>query len=117
MTKSQTSIHSLIGEELSAVCFVRDYVEFCFDGPILRAINNPTISVSKVSTTFPSAGSYDMFCTLIGQRLIKLNIKENVEAVFEFSSGAKLIIPLIPEINTGEAMHFLWSPDAPLQVW
>jgi len=28
----------LVDEELSAVCFVRDYVEFQFDGPTLRAL-------------------------------------------------------------------------------
>ncbi|MBA3338632.1 MAG: hypothetical protein H0T54_02590 [Geodermatophilaceae bacterium] len=31
----------LVGREVSAVCFVRDYVELHLDGPILRAIRNP----------------------------------------------------------------------------
>jgi hypothetical protein len=31
----------LVGRDVSAVCFVRDYVELHFDGPVLRAIADP----------------------------------------------------------------------------
>ena len=34
-------IGDLVGEELSEVAFVRDYVEFHFDGPVLRALADP----------------------------------------------------------------------------
>jgi hypothetical protein len=37
----------ILGEPLSAVAFVRDYVEFHFDGPVLRAISNPRVEVTS----------------------------------------------------------------------
>jgi hypothetical protein len=36
-----TARELLVGREVSAVCFVRDYVELHLDGPIVRAISNP----------------------------------------------------------------------------
>ncbi len=114
--KSQTSINSLIGKELVTVCFVLDYVEFHFDGPILRAINDPVITTSNETMAFPSPGSRDMLCALIGKKVMALHIEEGVQAVFKFSSGAKLTISLVPHINAGEAMHF-HLPNSPTQFW
>ena len=33
----------LVGEEVNAVSFVMDYVEFHFNGPVLRAIADPVV--------------------------------------------------------------------------
>jgi hypothetical protein len=43
MTDSGRMRRDLIGEQLNAVCFVLDYVELCFDGPIVRAFTGPIV--------------------------------------------------------------------------
>jgi len=37
---------SLVGHELNIVAFVMDYVEFHFNGPILRALTNPIVEAT-----------------------------------------------------------------------
>ena len=44
----------LIGEQLSAVSFVQDYVEFHFDGPVLRALTNPIGTTPEAVVQFPA---------------------------------------------------------------
>lgn len=61
----------LAGCELSAVCFVRSYVELHFDGPVLRLLAPPVISTQERSFEFPVEGSRDVLCALIGQTVNK----------------------------------------------
>jgi hypothetical protein len=62
-----TELAHLNGSELSAVAFVRDYVEFSFDGAVLRFLAPPVISSEGRRIAFPAAGSRDALCSLIGQ--------------------------------------------------
>jgi hypothetical protein len=57
----------LAGCELSAVCFVRSYVELHFDGPVLRLLAPPFVSTKRQTFEFPNEGSRDVLCTLIGR--------------------------------------------------
>lgn len=45
--ESRPGIEGLIGEELNVVSFVMDYVEFHFNGPVLRALTKPTVEVGR----------------------------------------------------------------------
>jgi hypothetical protein len=38
MSENIQQIEDLVGEEISGICFVRDYVELHFDGPVLRIL-------------------------------------------------------------------------------
>lgn len=117
-TKSdEAGVMALQREELSAVAFVRDYVEFHFDGMILRALANPSLLVDGEQHVFPRSGSRDALCSLIGQVVESVSIGEQ-QARFEFSNGAKLCISLDEKDREGpEAMHFLRAVGGPLEVW
>ena len=39
---------------MSAVCMVRDYVEFDFDGPVVRALSDPTGRFADWEWQFPA---------------------------------------------------------------
>ncbi len=67
MVTRGTDLSSLAGRELSAVCFVRNYVEFHFDGPILRFLAPPHVRRHDGMVQFPEEGSCDVLCALIGQ--------------------------------------------------
>jgi hypothetical protein len=62
-----THIEGLIGEELSAIYFARDYVELSFDGPVVRSLTTPTVHVDGYRHQFPDAGSRDALCEIIGR--------------------------------------------------
>ena len=59
-------IQSLPGEILNAVAFVMDYVEFHFNGPVLRAFTNPVVDAGGSQIAFDQPGSRDALCSLIG---------------------------------------------------
>jgi hypothetical protein len=118
MLKPDDKILSLIGEPLSGVAFVQDYVEFHFDGKILRSLTAPWVDFAGVAHPFPEAGSRDALCSLIGSVAEGLREEDNVEIEVQFSGGAKLHIPLAERHRVGpEAAHFVPGLNQPMDVW
>jgi hypothetical protein len=108
----------LLGEELNTVAFVMDYVEFHFNGPILRAIANPTLTQGKKSWSFPQPGSRDALCELIGSRVTRVELNEGSRIVLETDSGYELEIPLDEASQrAGESAHFLPNGASSMMVW
>ena len=68
---SRFQIKDLIGLELSAVCYVRDYVELHFDGPILRCLADPIIAGSSGRFEHREVGSRDALCALVGEVVLE----------------------------------------------
>lgn len=110
---------SLIGEELAIVAFVMDYVEFHFNGPRIRALTNPIVRTCKSEVQFPSPGSRDALCSLIGQEVRDAALQDEHSLTLSFMSGEQLVIPLDAGSHIGpEALH--WHPDddnAHMVVW
>jgi hypothetical protein len=111
-------LDSLLGCAASAVCFVRDYVEIHFDGPIVRCISDPEVARGGKTVRFPEVGSRDALCELIGRNLEAVEETEDVVMEFHFEGGYSLTIFLDSEhrIN-GEAAHFVPGPGQPISVW
>lgn len=116
---------SLIGEELSEVAFVRDYVEFHFDGPVLRALSDPLVRTQGRQYAFPDPGSRDALCSLISQVVESVQVvwdehrpddQERIEITM--TTGSTVIVPLYSEDRDGpEFAHFLpCNPDGSLRV-
>lgn len=113
-----TTLAELEGEVLNAVCFVMDYVEFHFNGPILRALVSPVITASGKEMIFPEPGSRDALCTLIGAEVLHVEVVEEDAIRLLLSEDRMLMIPLTLSQSTGpEAAHFVPGRNQPLQVW
>jgi hypothetical protein len=56
----------IVGEPLSAVTFVRDYVQLHFDGPTISAFTLPTVTVRGKTIAFADPGYRDALCARIG---------------------------------------------------
>ena len=107
-------LESLVGLELSAVAFVRDYVEFQFDGPVLRALANPLVRTEGDKSQFPDPGSRDALCSLIGRAIESVRVIWSEDSPtgderIEFAvRDATVVIPLGPERgDCPEAAHFI----------
>jgi len=110
-------IDQIVGEQLSAVSFVQDYVELHFDGPVIRALASPIVEDGAGIVRFPSADSRDRLCSLIGQIVSSVQLRDGQELRIKFGP-ATLVVPLDAERSEGpEAMHFQNSITAPVQVW
>ncbi|KOU33547.1 hypothetical protein [Streptomyces sp. WM6378] len=88
---SNDPLRLLVGREVSAVCFVRDYVELHFDGPVLRALSNPFGRYGCRGWRFPARGSLELMRYYIGKtvddyelvpdRLLALDLGEHRFAI------------------------------------
>jgi hypothetical protein len=116
---TRRKIQSLVGEELSAVSFVRDYVEFHFDGPVFRAMVGPIVTQGYISIAFPEPGSRDALCELIGLAVREVVVQKDIAIELRFAGGQVVRVPLDEASRTGpEAAHFMGEHiHSPLDVW
>jgi hypothetical protein len=113
-----TGLNDLIGEQLSGVAFVQDYVEFHYDGKILRSLAAPSVTIAGDSSTFPQRGSRDAFCSLIGHIVEGIRVEEGDRIEVKFAENAVITVPLGPSARTGpEAAHFVPGENQPIEVW
>lgn len=111
-------ISELQGLQVSAVCFVRDYIEICFDGPVVRIIHRYAMRDSAIVSSNESNGWRDHLCTLLGKIVTAVELSDQKYCKIYFDSCAILDIDLLhKERFSGEAMHFFSGPLEPLQVW
>jgi hypothetical protein len=108
----------LVGEQLNAVTFVMDYVQFHFNGPGLTALNHPIVEFRGSRTEFPSPGSRDALCSLIEQEVELVEDLEHVHIRLVFRSGHVLIVPLDEGSYIGPEAATFSDPTKPgLRVW
>jgi len=117
MQQPYLSLQSLRGEELNAVCFVMDYVEFHFNGPILRALTDPRVQTGEQSSPSPAPSSRDELCALIGLTVEGIDVMEGDTIRVRLTSGRVLVVPLVPKAESLEAAHFVPGQNKPIQVW
>jgi hypothetical protein len=116
--QKEIQLQDLMGEPVSAVCFVQDYVELHFDGPILRCLIGPVLNSAEFNGKFPENGSRDALCSLIGQSVQTLSLDDYEKLEVVFASGATLVVPLDSANRTiPEALHFVPRVGGPIQVW
>ncbi len=116
--KLDNSLDMLVGETISGICFVMDYVEFHFHGPILRALTAPILRHEGKEIQFPSIGSRDALCALINTEVVEVHHDKTTVIELILKPAFTLIIPLSQEARIGpEAAHFVPAIDKPIQVW
>jgi hypothetical protein len=113
----------LVGREVSAVCFVRDYVELHFDGPIVRAISNPLGSwmARHRGWRYPDGDSATAMLIFIGRVVDGFTFVADQHAQLSFGEDA-FTIPLGDEDRRGpEALHIVGVDEDgrtdPRQLW
>lgn len=92
----------LVGREITAVAFVREGVEFHFDGPILHSRSAPQVAVGEAVYSFPKPGSRDALCLVLGTTVLSLRLDEVRHLEFTTSNGCRVRLPL----RAGGVLHF-----------
>jgi hypothetical protein len=118
MASERRTISMLVGRIASAVCFVMDYVEIHFDGPILRSLSNPVLAFRGNEWSFPAPGSRDALCSVIGEKVESVEVDDAVSIRVRFDSGHTITVPLDAGSRIGpEAAHFVSEADHVMDVW
>jgi hypothetical protein len=114
----ETKLGELIGQPMSAVSFVHDYVEFHFDGRVLRALTAPLIAFGERSASFPEPGSRDALCSVIGRNVVNVVVRDGDSIELRFDGDAAIHVPLAANARVGpEAAHFVSGDNQPIEVW
>src|SRR2546421_1947172 len=95
-------IGQIVGEQLSAVSFVQDYVEF--HGPVIRAFAGPIVEERGDTVRFPAPSSRDKLCSLIARSVSSFELIDALELRIRLG-GADLIVPLDAERNARRALR------------
>jgi hypothetical protein len=107
MDENLRFIESIVGEQLSSVEFVQDYVQLRFDGPTLTAFVWPVVHGAGKAVGVGEPGYRDELCARIGSKVLAARLQEAKALIVEFDDGASVTISLRPEDSVGpEAGHF-----------
>lgn len=105
-------IEKTIGQPLSSVEFVQDYVQLRFDGPTLTAFTWPILHVEGTMIRFNEPGYRDRLCERIGHRVLAAAFREAEALSVKFDDEVEMSISLRPEDRQGpEAGYFTLSSD------
>jgi hypothetical protein len=107
-------LKSIIGQQLSAIVFIMDYVQLQFGGlrPMLTAITLPTVEVDNGIFGPHSSGYRDRLCDRITKYVRMATVNEREAIRIEFDDGAVFAISLkSTDYRTAEAAIFDNGPD------
>ena len=94
------SLQLLMGLEVSAVSFVRDFVELHFEGPVLRALSDPLGVYGGREWRFPEPGSMELMRRYIGRTVDGFELDPDRILALDFGQH-RFAIPLDSDSRTG----------------
>jgi hypothetical protein len=110
----EKSLQMLIGEQLSAVTFVQDYLQLHFDGPRLTVFSHPVIRSGEQTFYGGKPGFRDALCNNIAKKVTEVRVAYGESISIRFADGSTINIPLQDAACLdGEAVNF----DAGGNVW
>ena len=84
----------LVGREMSAVSFVRDYLQLHFDGPRLTLITDPVVQVDNVYYRAGMPGYRDALVGLVSKTVRRTSIVEGEAITLEYDDRTRISISL-----------------------
>lgn len=117
--KISNLLHSqLIGEKLSEVSFVMDYLELHFDGPKLTCYVFPTLQVRAETVSQVDTRYRNLLCGYISQVVCAIDLVEGQHLTIVFTSADSIRLsldPNNPEIVT--EIGIFWGADGSWSVF
>jgi|GEM_PF-871079 len=110
-------LEMIVGETLSSVEFVMDYLQFRFGGPTLTAYNFPAFRDGASVLHETDSGYRDALCGLIGRSVERVCIRESKSLEIMFEGAATIEISLRPEDHKFPEVAEFWSPTGRYWAW
>jgi hypothetical protein len=109
---SDRPLQLLMGLEVSAVSFVRDYVELHFDGPVLRSLSDPLGVYGGRRWQFPTPGSLELMRCYIGKTVDGYELDPDRILALHFGEN-RFVIPLDSDTSGGpESAHMVGTDES-----
>ena len=90
-------ISNLVGEELKAVCFIEDYVEFSFGDSKLTLYSWPYVLLPDFSVAHGEPEYRNALCAQIGEEVKQAALEEGSAVTVELANGVVLGLSLREE--------------------
>jgi len=112
----KNQFEQLVGEDLSGVTFVRDYVQLQFNPPVVLSVYTPM----AIRTSRGEAAGQETFPSfLVGQinkYVVRVDFNEGQNLVIAFEDGSSALVSLRPEHYVGAEAVNLVCKDGTLVV-
>jgi hypothetical protein len=103
----EKSLQVIIGEQLSAVTFVQDYVQLHFDGPRLTVFSHAVVMLGDKTFHGGKPGFRDALCGSIAKKVTEARVAYGDNISISFADGSMIKISLKDEnYPDGEAVSF-----------
>jgi hypothetical protein len=94
---ARSLFEELRGEQLSAVTFVRDYLQLWFDGPGVNVTSPLTVRTPVSTITSCEPGFRDLLCGQIAKIVVRVERRSGEALVIGFEDGSEMSISLRKE--------------------
>lgn len=101
---------SLIGEQLSSVEFVQDYLQLHFDGNTLTFYSWPIVTLNEKQYMVGDLDYRNKLCSIIGKKVTKVMLDDKVEVEI-FIDDAIIILPLLRDSSNKDIPEFMYYRD------
>ncbi len=110
-------LSSIVGERLSAVTFVMDYVQIQFDGHYFTNYAWPIVFVDRRRFIQSDSTYRNALCSLIAKRVSRFEEYLDAGLVFEFEDSSSLEMPTSTQDETLVEYINYNGPDGTWNVW
>ena len=102
MSDNPIKLDAIIGQQLSSVEFVQDYVQLHFDGPYIIAFTWPVVESGGEVLRFGERRYRDALCDRISRKVRTALISGGNAVTIEFDDGGTIRISLKQEDRAGQ---------------
>lgn len=121
VTSPENPLRDIVGEYLSDVTFVMDYLQMNFGGPSFNFYTWPVVLLAEGSFEITRPGYRDAICGLIGNTVQHVDVYLDTGLTLKFQGDKTITVSLrapagsaMPEIatySTRDQRGIIWSPD------
>lgn len=87
-------VQAAVGEYLSSVTFVMDYLQLGFSDYGFNMYSWPILTIASETLTHTKAGYKDAMCSLIGETITRIDEYLDLGLTLRFKNGASISLPL-----------------------
>lgn len=115
--RDKSALTCLLNEELSAITFVRDYLQLHFDGPFFNVYIWPKIKIGDRILELETPGYRDALCAQIGKTVIGFCEKLGARILINFSDGVVIEMSIGQGGRIGPEALLFRDAAGQLSVW
>jgi hypothetical protein len=109
-------LQDIVGQDLSAVTFVRDYIQLQFDGPLMNVMTPLSVVSAALNSRSGDENFRNVLCDQISKLVVSVRADEGDALTITFSDASSIAISLKREDYVGLEAVVVYGRDSRLAV-